>query len=369
MAKVVIHFLILLLTCSTAYSSESKKKQCAIATNQSPLAYLKLGHYFLDEPHIPLAVESFEKAVEQEEDLEVRARGALSLGRIYYFEIGGFSDPKKLDHYLSVAGLAACQLPGQKEIIRITQVLRQPKPFDLEQVNGRGESPLHYAAKKGYIELLQLLFTLGAHTIMEKELCGQTALYLACSYGEKSAVELLIAQGAETDRHNTFGYSLLHVAVNGNHKELLHLLLKIGLKLSAHCDDNGLTAFYRAAELGHLQCAAIMLSDPAYDAYVDEENLSGWTSLHWAALRGDIETAKFLVRNGARINSQTSQGDTPLHMAACSGNEAMVVRLMRLGSDRSIRNKQQKLAVKCSETYIPELAPDYELAQEQSASI
>lgn len=375
MAKHIMSLFISFVSSYSIYSMEQAHKRINIKDNQNPAAYLKMGNRFLDcsngaEPNIPSAVEAYTKAVEQEDDLEVRAEAALSLGRIYYFEIGGFSDPQKLENYLSIARLAACRLPSKKELIRIAQVLRQPKPYDLEQVNRRGESPLHYAAKKGYMELLELLFILGSQTILEKELFGQTALYLACLYGKKAAAEFLIAQGAETDTRGPLGYSLLHAAVSGNHKELLQSLLNMGLKLSEHCDTFGLTAFYRAVEWGgRLDCAAIMLSDQAYDAYVDEENTDGWTSLHYAAFYGNIEGAEFLINNGARVNAQTVHRDTPLHMAARGNHVAMAKLLMKRGADPTLLNNEKKWAVQCSETYIPELAPDYEPPKDLSLSI
>lgn len=351
-----------------------KKAKLYIGDNQSPESYIKIGNRLLSgedggKPDIPLAYEAFEKAAEQKENREIRAQAALILGKIHYFGIGGFSDEKKMAHFLSVASLTACQLPCQKEIIRMVQIFWQPRPFDLQQVNRRGESPLQYAAKKGYMEMLELLFLLGAEAIIEKEVLGQTALFLACSNGRIAAIEYLLEKGAETCTRGALGASLLHAAVKANQKEVLELLLQKGLRVSSHCDDFGLTAFYCAVQIGRLQLASIMLSDPEYGAYVDEVGVHGWTPLHWAAFQGEVETAKFLIRNGAAINALTIEGDTPLHLAACMDNRTMVERLIRLGGNRTLRNRKNKLPMDYSPKPMPILHPEFELSEELSPSL
>ena len=42
----------------------------------------------------------------------------------------------------------------------------------------------------------------------------------------------------------------------------------------------------------------------------------GYTVLHIAAMGGYTETASFLIEKGAKVDSETSNGETPLYMAA-----------------------------------------------------
>lgn len=370
MVKLIIKFLLPLLVHSTVSPMQSPAKKICIGDNQKPNAYLNLGHYFLGDdetvPHIPLAVEAFEKAVTQEEDLEVRARAALELGKLYYFTMGSLSDNESMDRYLSIAGSAACQLPHLKEIVKISQLLRQPKPLDWAQVNHRGESPLHYAAKKGYLHMLRILFTLGAQVILEKEVNQQTALYLACCNGRIPAIEYLLAQGAQTDTRDQMGRSLLHATVSYNQKEALLLLLSRGLVASAHChcDDNGLTAFYLAVRQGRHELAALLLSKKEYDAYIDETDSDGRTCLHWASLEGDLPTVRFLVQHGAGVQRCTVYNNTPLHYAAMGDHEEVFRFLTQHGADPSAKNKAGQTPTKYSS-----LLQEHRKAEELSPSI
>ena len=60
----------------------------------------------------------------------------------------------------------------------------------------------------------------------------------------------------------------------------------------------------------------------------------GMTALHWAADRGDAELAQLLIYAGANVQAVTRIGlYTPLHIAAKSGSSAVVKALIEAGAD------------------------------------
>ncbi len=60
----------------------------------------------------------------------------------------------------------------------------------------------------------------------------------------------------------------------------------------------------------------------------------GMTALHWAAQRGDSALAAVLIRASARVDVVTRIGSyTPLHVASQSGNAAVVAALLKAGSN------------------------------------
>jgi len=54
------------------------------------------------------------------------------------------------------------------------------------------------------------------------------------------------------------------------------------------------------------------------------------TALHWSAREGLIDLTKYLVTNGANINSKNSTNDTPLHNAAWKSQDEIVQYLLSL---------------------------------------
>ena len=60
----------------------------------------------------------------------------------------------------------------------------------------------------------------------------------------------------------------------------------------------------------------------------------GMTALHWAAERGDTELAQLLIYAGANVSAVTRIGlYTPLHLAAKSGNAAVAKAIIDAGAD------------------------------------
>ncbi len=64
----------------------------------------------------------------------------------------------------------------------------------------------------------------------------------------------------------------------------------------------------------------------------------GMTALHWAAERGDAQLAEMLLYAGASVSAVTRIGQyTPLHLASRSGSAAVVRALLAAGADVDVR--------------------------------
>ena len=63
----------------------------------------------------------------------------------------------------------------------------------------------------------------------------------------------------------------------------------------------------------------------------------GMTALHWAAMKDNVELAEMLLYAGANVKATTRMGGyTPLTMAAKNGNAAMIAALVKGGADVNI---------------------------------
>lgn len=103
---------------------------------------------------------------------------------------------------------------------------------------------------------------------------------------------------------------------------------------------------FEAARSGNIARARQALADGANVNAQDENNN---TPLHWVAMRDDYrvpmksyeEILQVLLENGAQgsINKQNKHGDTPLHRAAGSGNKEVVQVLLENGARESLNTK------------------------------
>jgi ankyrin repeat protein len=97
-------------------------------------------------------------------------------------------------------------------------------------------------------------------------------------------------------------------------------------KAASHCRNNKLNLLEDLIELQSL----------SVDDSVDE---FGNKLLHIACQNGNKSISKLLLRNGASINAQNSNGQTPLHFSFAFGYKDLGEYLITKGADDSILNK------------------------------
>jgi hypothetical protein len=86
--------------------------------------------------------------------------------------------------------------------------------------------------------------------------------------------------------------------------------------VDVHKDGSGYTALYWACNIGHTECARLLIGR---GADVNVRDIYGDSVLHGTALKGHLSCVKLLVQNGADVNCQTTGGGTPLTYSATYG--------------------------------------------------
>jgi hypothetical protein len=93
-------------------------------------------------------------------------------------------------------------------------------------VNGRddkGETPLHWAVRMGYLEVARLLVANKAD-VNAKDKDGETPLHLAAEKGFKMTAEFLVAKGADVNVKDDKGRTPVQVAAATGHADVVELL-------------------------------------------------------------------------------------------------------------------------------------------------
>lgn len=94
-------------------------------------------------------------------------------------------------------------------------------------VNKPGWAPLHYAATHGHLPVMNLLLTHHAY-IDAASPNGTTPLMMAAQYGTRSAVELLIKEGADPKLKNQQGLTATDFATRADRAEVVGWLAQSG---------------------------------------------------------------------------------------------------------------------------------------------
>ena len=95
-------------------------------------------------------------------------------------------------------------------------------------------------------------------------------------------------------------------------------------------DEEGNTSLMRAALDGQTEIVKGLLRN---GADVNAQNLEGRTALMFAIINLRTATVKTLLQFGADVNVQARRGCTPLMLAACSGDIGITQALLIRGAD------------------------------------
>lgn len=191
-------------------------------------------------------------------------------------------------------------------------------------INGIGYDldfpPLVLAADHGLVKMVKLLVKRGAdlHVAVERDVpcrwvdgratgrqvvAGTTALHQSVKRGRMNVVRLLLRSGGDPNVGDSRGATALHVA----------------------CDDNS--------------AGAILMATALLDAGADpwSGDTCGALPIHLTAKHSHTDLFDLLLLKApATLNQPSSEGHTPLCIAAMHGREGMVMHLLRQGAKQPV---------------------------------
>lgn len=257
---------------------------------------------------------------------------------------------------------------------------------DVNSADHEGVTPLHSAVGKSCVELL-LAHGADIHATTNS---GKTALHCAAERSFPMTMKTLLEHGAQVNAVNNMGETPLDCALltqqkaisqkenAGRLKELsdcINILLYHGATTGAHIaskieasalqlahnlahapsyNQESLQGFFNQA--GHRAAASkqpsdkerekesgkeeaekeettehtTFLSEPCFLQHAQEDSM-GMTPLHYAALHGDIESVRELIKHTSNVDVLNDYHMTPLHFAIYENHPACVKELVLVG--------------------------------------
>jgi ankyrin repeat protein len=195
----------------------------------------------------------------------------------------------------------------------------------VNSVDCRGRTPLHWAALRGDEETIKILLLAGAVSDVVSQQ-NRAPLHYAIVSGSIPCVERLLMTGYSVNRRDIQGHAALHVAAWARDMPaMIETIYLAGAALEAK-DNSGCTALECAANMNYARNIEYLLSVGADIECRD----SGYDSPLLETVRyGNCEALQVLLDHGARIDYANSLGQTILHLAAAYGNFEVVRRLRR----------------------------------------
>eukprot|EP00903_Cladosiphon_okamuranus_P013459 g12535.t1 len=253
-----------------------------------------------------------------------------------------------LDAAVADSGKTAMCLAARKGHVEVVQMLlgagANPSVADK-----RRWTPLHFAAWKGHLRVVWELLGAGVDTspLSDKH---WTPLLAAAMGGHTEVARQLIGAGASVAERTSNGWNALHMASQAGHVDVVRALLVAGARPD-DVGEKGWTALMAAAAEGHgkivRELLLLLASEENYRGRgyggggrrcVDARNDKGCTALIMASRNGFADVVRDLLEAGADTSPSIAGGWTALAAACAGGHDRAAGYLLRAGADPDQRD-------------------------------
>jgi ankyrin repeat protein len=202
----------------------------------------------------------------------------------------------------------------------ITFILDANKSL-IEQYDEHGSTCVHWAAKRGDYDILDLLKTYHGGCMLDVPANCENLMrpaHWAASDGKIGALRFFIDNRLDINCQDANGCTPLAVAVQYMQTDAVIYLIKNGADLTVK-DGNGDSALHWAAYKGSEELIGLLMYFMPRE--MDVEDKFGQAPIHLAALGGHHGVVEFLLKeNGAACNNKDKNGLTPLDLAMKKSN-------------------------------------------------
>ena len=189
------------------------------------------------------------------------------------------------------------------------------------------ESPLHTAVRLGRLDDIQRIIEEKIVDINDTNANHETPLHLACAFGHKHIVHILISNRADMYKKDIFNNAPIHRAVSQGHTDTMDYLI-------TDCACNPKIKGYQGRTLLHFACGVgnfefITTLIEKYGISPMATDAVNQTPLHIAASHGQEEVVRLLITKYSLVVDCRNNGNlSPLHLACYCGHVSVVKMLL-----------------------------------------
>ena len=194
---------------------------------------------------------------------------------------------------------------------------------DVNHSNKHGFTAVHCAAEKGNLDVLKLLHSNGAN--IDQVTIGDMNSIMSASQGTGSCetVRWLVGQGVDVNHSDKDGFTAVHYAAEKDNLDVLKLLHNSGANIH-QVNRNGIISLM-SASLGTGSCDTVRwLLEQGVD--VNHSNKDGFTAVHYAAEKGNLDVLKLLHSKRANITQVSSEGINAIMSVSLSNGDCVTAK-------------------------------------------
>jgi ankyrin repeat protein len=230
--------------------------------------------------------------------------------------------------------LTALHFAARMGSLEIVDLLFQEPGIKINVQDDEGCTPLHIAAQAGHVNVVE--------RFLEQDLClidltsqnynSFTPLDLALDKGHVAVVRVLLQFTSESDltrKNSCSGNTTLHIATQSGCVEVTNMLLEHANKLHFNEENmDGNVPFHLDSEEGNVDKVKVVVNH--VESYLKEQNKDRNTPLHLAAEGGHVEVVHLLLERCSTLDLEVknADGNTLLHQATMNGHDKVVQALL-----------------------------------------
>ncbi|CEP01704.1 unnamed protein product (mitochondrion) [Plasmodiophora brassicae] len=213
--------------------------------------------------------------------------------------------------------------------------------------DGRKAAALAAAAAPGHLDVVQWLIGHGADVNPDH---SAVPMIEAAENGHVDIVRILLDNGARLDWSNADGYCSLIAASNAGHTHVVELLCLRGASMYATAGNvSWWTAMHQAVMRGHVDVVGTLLRLPDLDvnALNDASPLTMMQTACVSSAPESLAICRLLIGAGADVDATGSVKavPAPLLIAASTGSLDLVELLVDAGADLLVKNAERQTAL------------------------